>query len=187
MRFLYFVFLGCFLFSCKPNSSDSEVTTQVVEKVEEVILPAPPTLENQKPIDGAWADYWSRMQAAAKSKSRSLMTSMIYFPFPIGDGQLIRAEDYPPYHEEVFGRNVIRKIMTTKAIDIDSYKLYGAEFNNSMASKMGLKEGVKVYKMNIDKFTQEEGVLKNTGVNYYHFPKFERGGYRLGWIEKANQ
>jgi len=184
MRLVYLIFLGCLIFSCNPNGT--ETVTQPEEKVENVLTPAPPALENQKPIDGAWAEYWSRMQKAANSKSRSLMTSMIAFPFPL-DGQMIRAEDYKLYHKELFNRNVLQKIKTTKAIDIESYKLYGADFNNSVAKKMGLKEGVKVYKLGIIRFESVEGVLQPTRTDYYHFPKFERGGYRLGWIEKVKR
>lgn len=183
MRLVYLILFGCLLFSCKPNASEAEVVTQPEEPVTEVIQPAPPALPNQKPIDGAWADYWNKMQEAASSKSRSLITSMMAFPFPI-DGQMVTAENYKPYHTKIFDRNVIRKITTTNAVDIDSYKLYGNDFKKSKASKLGLKEGVKVYKLPIIRFTQEEGVLKPAGTNIYHFPKFERGGYRLGWIEE---
>ena len=184
MRLIFLFVLGFFLFSCKPNSVDTTVATQPKESATEVIKPAPPTLPNQKPIDGAWADYWHRMQNAAKSKSRSLMTSMIAFPFPF-DGQMIAAEGYASYHKQVFDRNVIQKINTTKAINIDSYKLYGEKFNNSIAKKIGLKEGVKVYKLAVNRFKEINGVLEPSRTDYYHFPKFERGGYRLGWIEKG--
>jgi len=185
MRLTFLFILGFFLFSCKPNSADTTVTTQPKESATQVIKPAPPALPNQKPIDGAWADYWQRMRKAAKSKSRSLMTSMIAFPFPL-DGQMITAEGYAPYHKQLFDRNVIQKINSTKAINIDSYKLYGKEFNNSIAKQLGLKEGVKVYKLPVDKFKQVDGVLQPARTDYYHFPKFDRGGYRLGWIEKTN-
>ncbi len=183
MRLVYFIFIGCLFFSCKPNAPEAAVV-QPEKPVTEVIKPAPPVLPNQKPIDGAWADYWNKMQEAANSKSRSLMTSMIAFPFPL-DGQMITAENYAPYHKEVFDRNVIQKIKTTKAIDVDSYKLYGAEYKKSMAKQLGLKEGVKVYKLGVIRFTQVEGVLTPVGTDFYHFPKFERGGFRLAWIERS--
>lgn len=183
MRLIYFIFLGCLFFSCKPNAPEA-VVTQPEKPVAEAIKPAPPVLPNQKPIDGAWADYWNKMQEAAKSKSRSLMTSMVAFPFPL-DGRMITAEGYTPYHEQIFDRNVMQKIKSTKAIEVDSYKLYGADFKKSIAKDLGLKEGVKVYKLEVIRFAQVEGALKSVGRDYYHFPKFERGGYRLGWIEKV--
>lgn len=184
MRFFYLTFLGLLLFACKPNNTETTVVPQPEKPITEVVKPAPPVRPNQKPIDGDWAEYWDKMQEAVKSKSRSLMTAMVSFPFPY-EGRMITAEGYTPYHKQIFDRNVNQKIKSTKAIDVDSYKLYGTDFKKSKAKDLGLKEGVKVYKLGVVRFGQVDGVLQRTGTDYFHFPKFERGGYRLGWIEKS--
>ena len=182
MKFWFFLVSILFFFSCKTDSQSPKVESPK-EEITEVVPPAPPVTGSQKPIDGDWAEFWSRFQNATKSKSRSLHMSMIYFPLKWAE-DVIPEDDYSKYHRRIFELPINQKILSTKASDVSSEKLYGEAYEKSQAKALGLKPGVKVYKLKHSNFQIVDGGLKEVATEYFYFPKFDDRGYLLAWIEE---
>lgn len=181
----YLMLFVLLFFSCKNESSKASISnTLPKEEKTEVLPPAPPVTTPQKPIDGEWAAFWTRFQKATKSKSRPLQMTMINFPLKWED-TIIPEENYSKYHRRIFEVPIVQKVVSTQASEITAEKLYGEAYENSYVKTLGLRPGVKVYKMKYSNFQITDGGLKEMATEYYYFPYFEEKGYLLAWIEEV--